>query len=247
MYESYPVLLLASPAGGCAFRLRRRGRRSTRGDVVVYVAVPLTGFQANAGQTVLGGARLAAAETNRSGGLDGYKVVVRPLDDQSTDDVAVENVAAIQEAIDKGESVLGVIGHLNSGQTAAAMALYSKMPLVVVTPTASEPSLTQQKYTNFFRANASDTVQAETLSRFLAQKLGAKSVALIFNDTSYGKALAALVKQAPDRQRRESGPRAAGKGRPVHLHRRDPQGKAPPRTPSSTPATRSRPPTCARR
>ena len=41
----------------------------------------------------------------------------------STDDVAVANVQTIQEALDKGEKVLGVIGHLNSGQTIAAMEL----------------------------------------------------------------------------------------------------------------------------
>ncbi len=46
------------------------GTEPTKGEVMVYVGVPLTGFQANAGQTVLGGVRLAAAEANRSGGLE---------------------------------------------------------------------------------------------------------------------------------------------------------------------------------
>jgi branched-chain amino acid transport system substrate-binding protein len=167
----------------------------TKGEVVVYVGVPLTGFQANAGQTVLGGVRLAAAETNRSGGLNGYKVVVRGLDDESTDDVAIENVKTIQAALDKGEKVIGVIGHLNSGQTAAAMELYSKMPLVVITPTASEQSITQHNYRNFFRINANDSVQADTITRFLSQKLNAKAVAVIYNDSSYGKALGQEVKK----------------------------------------------------
>src|SRR5512135_3340243 len=79
---------------------------------------------------LLGGVRLAAAEANLNGGLNGYKVVVRGLDDESTDDVAVGNVQTIQDAIDKGEKVLGVIGHLNSGQTIATMELYNKIPLV---------------------------------------------------------------------------------------------------------------------
>jgi branched-chain amino acid transport system substrate-binding protein len=176
---------------GCAGTL---SSEPTKGDVIVYVGVPLTGYQANAGQTVLGGVRLAAAEANRSGGLNGYKVVVRGLDDESDDDVAVENVKTIQEALGKGEKVIGVIGHLNSGQTIAAMEQYSKMPIVVITPTASEPSITQHNYKNFFRVNANDTVQAETLSRFLTQKLNAKSVAVLYNDTSYGKTLAQEVK-----------------------------------------------------
>jgi len=185
------VGLLASGLSGCISPIRGA---PIKGDVVVYVGVPLTGFQANAGQTVLGGVRLAAAEINRSGGLMGYQVVVRGLDDESDDGVAVENIKTIQDALDKGEKVLGVIGHLNSGQTIAVMEEYSKMPLVVITPTASEQSITQHNYKNFFRANANDGVQADTLARFLAQKLGARSVAVLYNDSTYGTALAQLVK-----------------------------------------------------
>jgi len=182
------MTLLAGCAGNSA------GSEPTRGEVVVYVGVPLTGFQANAGQTVLGGVRLAAAEANRSGGLDGYKIVVRGLDDESDDGVAVDNIKTIQDALDKGDKVLGVIGHLNSGQTIATMEQYSKMPFVVITPTASEVSITQKGYKNFFRINASDNVQADTLTRFLTQKLAAKSVAVIYNDSSYGKGLATEMK-----------------------------------------------------
>jgi branched-chain amino acid transport system substrate-binding protein len=182
------LALLAGCGGGTT------SSEPTKGEVVVYVGVPLTGYQANAGQTVLGGVRLAAAEANRSGGLDGYKIVVRGLDDESDDGVAVDNIKTIQDALDKGDKVLGVIGHLNSGQTIAAMEQYSKMPFVVITPTASEVSITQQGYKNFFRINANDTVQAETLTRFLTQKLNAKSVAVLYNDTAYGKGLAQQVK-----------------------------------------------------
>ena len=143
----------------CGSNTRNAGNFS-KGEAIVYVAVPLTGFQANAGQTVRDGVRLAAAEMNQQGGLLGYKVVVRSLDDQSDDQTAVDNVAKIEEAIQNGEKVIGVIGHLNSGQTLAAMEQYSKLPLVVITPTASEVSLTGKGYTNFFRVNANDAIQA---------------------------------------------------------------------------------------
>ncbi len=168
----------------------------TKGEVWVFVAVPLSGFQANGGQTVLGGVRLAAEQLNRSGGLNGYKVVVVPLDDESDDEVAVAQVAQIQEALNQGKRVVAVIGHLNSGQTLAAMELYHTLPLIVITPTASEQSLTARGYTNFFRVNASDDVQAAVDARFLTEKLGAQRVAVLFNNTEYGRGLAAsLVKE----------------------------------------------------
>ncbi len=167
----------------------------TRGDAVVYVAVPLSGFQANGGQTILGGVRLAAEEINRTGGLLGYRVVVRPLDDESDSDVAVSQVGTIEQALAAGERVIGVIGHLNSGQTAAAMERYQSMPLVVITPTASEQTLTEQGYTNFFRVNANDAVQAAVDAEFLVETLDAERVAIIHNDTDYGRGLAATLGQ----------------------------------------------------
>ncbi|MBI1297015.1 ABC transporter substrate-binding protein [bacterium] len=167
----------------------------TRGDVIVYVAVPLSGFQANGGQTVLGGVRLAAEQINRSGGLLGYRVVVRPLDDESDSDVAVANVDEIRSAIAGGDRVVGVIGHLNSGQTDATLDLYGDLGLVVITPTASEQSLTERGHTHFFRVNANDAVQAAVDAQFLAERMGATSVAVIHNDTDYGKGLAASLAQ----------------------------------------------------
>lgn len=159
-------------------------------DVVVFVAVPLSGFQANGGQTILGGVRLAAEEINRRGGLRGHRVVVRPLDDESDSDVAVDRINSIQAALDGGEKVLGVIGHLNSGQTLAAMEYYKEMPLLVITPTASEESLSTRGYTNFFRVNANDAVQAAVDAEFLVATLGARRIALLHNDTEYGRGLA---------------------------------------------------------
>jgi branched-chain amino acid transport system substrate-binding protein len=171
-----------------------------RGEVYIYVAVPLSGFQANGGQTVLGGVRLAAEQINRSGGLRGYRVVVRTLDDESDSEVAVAQVESIQDAINNGDTVIGVIGHLNSGQTLAAMQLYQSMPFVVITPTASEQSLTEQGYTNFFRVNANDAVQAAVAASFLVNDLSARSVAVIHNDTEYGEGLAAsLIRELEQR------------------------------------------------
>jgi len=169
------------------------GDAPTRGDVIVYVAVPLSGFQANGGQTILGGVRLAAAEINNDGGLLGYRVVVRPLDDESDSDVALSRTDEIRQAIDAGDRVLAVIGHLNSGQTLAAMDVYQDLPLVVIAATASEQSLTERNYDNFFRVNANDSVQANVSADFLVDQLQAKSVAVLYNNTEYGRGLAASL------------------------------------------------------
>jgi branched-chain amino acid transport system substrate-binding protein len=179
----------------CALLLVACGapQEPTKGEVTVYVAVPLSGFQANAGQTVLGGVRLAADQINRAGGLVGYKVNVVGLDDESDSGVAVDIASQVQSAINSGENVLGVIGHLNSGQTLAAMEIYKDLSVVVITPTASEVSLTQKGYRNFFRVNANDETQARVDAEFLVNNLGASRVAVIHNDDPYGQGLGQLI------------------------------------------------------
>jgi branched-chain amino acid transport system substrate-binding protein len=109
--------------------------------------------------------------------------------------VAVANVDVVRQALDAGERVLAVVGHLNSGQTQAAMELYKNMPILVITPTASEQSLTTRGYTNFFRVNANDAVQAAVDAAFLVDDLKATKVAVVHNNTDYGKGLAASLIQ----------------------------------------------------
>jgi branched-chain amino acid transport system substrate-binding protein len=171
------------------------GPAGPKGEVIVYVAAPLSGFQANGGQTVLGGARLKAEEINAAGGLLGYRVTVIGLDDESDSDVAVEVAQQVQEAIAQGKRVLGVIGHYNSGQTIAAMKVYQGLSLIVVTPTASAVELTEQGYTNFFRVNANNAAQARVDAAYLVKTLGARRVAVVYNDDPYGLDLGRLMAQ----------------------------------------------------
>ena len=193
MKGTIKVLVILFVVGSLLITACGGPKEPTKGEVTVYVAAPLSGFQANAGQTVLGGARLAADQINRAGGLLGYKVTVVGLDDESDSDVALSIAQEVQAALDRGEQVLGVIGHLNSGQTLAAMDVYKDLSLVVITPTASEVSLTQKGYRNFFRVNANDNTQARVDAEFLVEKLGAKRVAVIYNDDPYGQGLGELI------------------------------------------------------
>ncbi len=174
------VLLVGLPACGAP---------KPKGEIIVYVAAPLSGFQANGGQTVLGGVRLKAEQLNKEGGLLGQTIKVVGVDDESDSEVAVKVAEEIRSAVKTGKKALGVIGHYNSGQTLAAMEVYKDLPLIVITPTASEVSLTQKGYKNFFRVNANDMVQARVDAEFLVQKLGARRVAILHNDTEYGVGL----------------------------------------------------------
>lgn len=160
-----------------------------KGEVIVYVAAPLSGWQADGGQTVVGGARLAAEEINRRGGLLGYAVKIVSLDDEADSDVALDVAHQVAEAVQKGEKVLGVIGHYNSGQCAVALDVYKDLPIIVITPTASDPGLTERGYRNFFRVNATDAAQGPYDAEFLVNELGAQRIVVVYAENEYGVAL----------------------------------------------------------
>ena len=183
----FTLFLIVALLSAC----RGAGTKPTAGDAIVYVAAPLSGPQADAGQTALGGARLAAEEINRSGGLLGHRLVVRALDDEAESNAAVANVDRLRQALRRNERIVGVIGHLNSGPTAAALPLYEEMGLVLITPAAGKRSLTHRGHTMFFRVNASDSDQAAVVARFFVEKMSAQRVAIVHNDTEYGRELAA--------------------------------------------------------
>jgi branched-chain amino acid transport system substrate-binding protein len=186
----YLILLLLV---ACLLLLAACGSPQPKGEVTVYVAAPLSGFQANGGQTVLGGAKLMAEQLNKAGGLLGYQVKVVGMDDESDSDVAVAVAQQIKEAIERGDRIIGLIGHYNSGQTLAAMEIYQGLPIVIITPTASEVSITQRGYRNFFRVNANDATQARVDAEFLVNTLGARRVAVVYNNDPYGQGLGALI------------------------------------------------------
>lgn len=196
LVTTYVGLLAALSIAVAACQPQARVQEPTKGDVYVYVASPLSGFQANGGQTVLGGANLMAAELNQEGGLLGYRVVVVGMDDESDSDVAVAVAETVRDDVASGKRILGLIGHYNSGQTLAAMEIYKDLPLVVITPTASELSITQKGYTNFFRVNANDAVQAAVDAQYLVQDLSASRIAIVHNDTEYGIGLRDQMTQA---------------------------------------------------
>ena len=162
---------------------------ASKGEVIVYVAVPLSGWQAEGGQTLAGGVRLMAEELNQAGGLLGYEVNVIAVDDEADPDTAIAVAEEVKTAMARGDRVLGVVGHYNSGETSAAMEVYKDLPLIVVTATASDVSITERGYTNFFRVNATDAAQAPVDARFLVETLGAQRIALAYANNDYGRGL----------------------------------------------------------
>ena len=191
--NSYIVLFAICLVAALTSACNAASAQPPTGETIVYVAVPLSGFRADAGQSALGGVRLAAAEINSNGGLLGRRIVVRALNDRSENNAALENAERIRLALEGGELIAGLIGHLDSGPTSSALPLYEEMGIVQITPAAGMRALTHRGHTMFFRVNANDSTQAEAAARFLVHTMTAQRVAVVHSETEYGSSLAASI------------------------------------------------------
>ena len=164
-------------------------------DVVVKIGHvgPVSGAQAHYGKDNENGARMAVEELNAKGVTIGGKKVKLEL--VAEDDAAdpKQCTAAAQKLCDA--KVAGVVGHLNSGTTIPASAVYNQCGLPMVTPSATNPKLTQQGFKNVFRLLANDNALGAGLALHAANNLKLKKVAIVDDRTAYGQGVAEVFKK----------------------------------------------------
>jgi branched-chain amino acid transport system substrate-binding protein len=135
------------------------------------------------------GARMAVEELNAKGGVviggKKYKVVLEAEDDAGDPKQAT---TAAQKLVDA--KVQGVIGHETSGTSIPASRLYYDAGIPQITPSASSPQYTRQRYNTTFRNIANDEQLGPALARYAMQNMQARRIAVVDDRTAYGKGLA---------------------------------------------------------
>ncbi|MFN8453117.1 MAG: branched-chain amino acid ABC transporter substrate-binding protein [Anaerolineae bacterium] len=154
----------------------------------IAFAAPLTGDQAIVGIPMSHCAELAVSQANARGDLP-CRLVFQAEDDQA-DSVQAQVVARRLVA---DPEVMGIVGHKNSGPSAAGAPVYSAAGLVQLVPSSTNPSLSRQGYRTFFRLCAHDAVQGRVAAQYAVRALGARRVAVIHDQTDYGRPLAEMV------------------------------------------------------
>ncbi|MDX2155872.1 MAG: branched-chain amino acid ABC transporter substrate-binding protein [Hyphomicrobiaceae bacterium] len=164
---------------------------SAEAQVKVGVAGPLTGANAAFGAQLRQGAEMAAADINAKGGINGQKIEL-----SFGDDVAdpKQGVSVANKFV--GDGVKFVIGHFNSGVTMPASTVYAENGILMMTPSATNPQITERKLWNVFRTCGRDDQQGEVAGKYIAEKLKGKKVAIVHDKTTYGKGLADETKKA---------------------------------------------------
>lgn len=161
--------------------------------VKIGSVAPLTGGIAHLGKDNENGVRLAIDEANSEAIKIGGKAVkfeVVSEDDQA--DPKVGNTVA-QKLVDA--KVAGVVGHLNSGTTIPASAIYNQAGLPMISGSATNPALTEQGFKTVFRVVGRDDQQGPAVANYLLTQKKPKVAAVIDDATAYGEGLANEVEK----------------------------------------------------
>lgn len=157
--------------------------------IKIGAILPLTGDLANYGENVKDGINLLSEEINAKGGIDGKKVVVIFEDSKGQPD---QGVAAIQKLIGV-DNVTAIIGDVASSPTLAFAPIANKNKLVVVSPSASSPDITNAgQY--IYRVWPSDIFESSKMTDYIKEQ-NVKSVALLYINNDYGRAMAQEIKK----------------------------------------------------
>jgi branched-chain amino acid transport system substrate-binding protein len=151
------------------------------GPVVVGLAGP---FSEARGVSMRRAAEQAVAEVNARGGVRGRRLELRVMDDSANEDAALRVAATLLD----DPAVVAVVGHLNSGPTRAAAAIYGSGddPVPVISPSASSPDLSGVS-PYFFRICPSDLTFGARLAQYARRTLGANRVAVLYINDDYGR------------------------------------------------------------
>lgn len=168
-------------------------KKETKEENVIKIALvcPLTGDIAAMGQGMKNAATLAIEEANQNKVIKDARFELSALDDRADPKEAVN--AATQIVSDK--KVYGVVGHLNSGCSIPASAVYNRHNIVMISPASTNPKLTFQGFKNILRICTTDDVQGSFAAGFIYKNNDFTKVAVIHDKTPYGQGLAEEFKK----------------------------------------------------
>jgi branched-chain amino acid transport system substrate-binding protein len=139
--------------------------------VKIGLAAPFEGLFRPLGYEALNAVKLAIAERNEQGGVEGYLVELVALNDDQDPESAVQR--AREMAVDP--DVMGVIGHFGEETTVAALPVYEEEGLALVVPASTSTAVTGGGR-GIFRLVADDCTIGNVAARYAAGEMTVQDV-----------------------------------------------------------------------
>jgi putative multiple sugar transport system substrate-binding protein len=171
--------ICSSDAGGCA--VVKPGQ-----TVKIGMGAPMTGDNAQFGIDISNGAKLAVSD---AGEFQGFKFELVAEDDEGSP----EGGASVANKLVSDPTVVAIAGHIFSGATAAAIPIYEKANIPMMSPSATNPDLTKSGSKVFNRLVFTDAAQGRFAAAYLYNVLKVKNLAIMHDGQAYGQGLASVV------------------------------------------------------
>lgn len=177
-----------SNSGGLSGGGASSGSSSSNQTYKIGFEGPLSGDNAQLGINEENAFELAIDQANQNGKLP-FKLVAVKSDDVGDPSKAPAAATTLQQ----DSQVMGVIGPSFSGATKAVGASYDAANLVLISPSATNPTLTSQGFKSFHRVVPPDSLEGKEAGDYLATK--AKTIFVVDDLSDYGKGAADAVQQ----------------------------------------------------
>jgi branched-chain amino acid transport system substrate-binding protein len=153
---------------------------------------PLTGPYASDGTDIKNGVLTAIEVFEEAGGVPGYdKIELFPQDTACDPKQAV---AAANKLINL--EVAGVIGAYCSSSTIPSSETLDEEDIIMITPASTNEKVTDRGLPYMFRMCGRDDDQAPAAAKFMKEALGAKTIFIVDDKTTYSQGLADGVSKA---------------------------------------------------
>jgi branched-chain amino acid transport system substrate-binding protein len=153
---------------------------------------PLSGGSSVQGEAIKLGAQMSLDANKDVFDKLGFTLQLVPYDDQGDPKKGVANA----ELLSADQSILGVVGHMNSGVAIPSSVVYEKNNIVMVSPSNTANLVTDRNLKVVNRIVARDDFQGPAGADYAVKTVKAKNIFVIQDKTAYGQGLAEAFKDA---------------------------------------------------
>lgn len=182
-----PTSLLTAMAVVCGFAFSVAAHAD---NIKIAFVGPITGPVTQYGDMVKEGVQTAVEMINANGGVNGQQLEIVYIDDACE---PKQGPTAANRVVNEGIGF--VVGHVCSGATISAVDIYNNEGVVMVTPSATAPGVTDGKnLETIFRTIGRDDQQGPAAAKFIIEHVKPQRVVVLHDKQSYGQGIATSVR-----------------------------------------------------
>lgn len=176
--------LCAGALAGCGANSNSANAATSGAEDTVTLAVvsPVTGDSAEYGIHFNVGAQMAADKINEAGGINGKQVVLKSFDSKND----AKEAAEVARLICQDKTILATIGDFSSTCCMATAPIYEENKTVQISPSAGLIDFPRVGPYNFSTTGVQENDGGFLMNRVINEKMGAKSVAIVYTNNDYG-------------------------------------------------------------